>query len=249
MANVTDPNGVKWSVDRAWWVFDPAAGGGGGDGLGEFVLAILLMILLWPLSLIAHGLGLPWTIVIERDGRRVGKEKVRGWNKSGQRIQEIAQSAAAGTWPPVDDSDNRLFTEVTAPPRTELYLYNFSVSWDGQPIAQLELTDWTMRCTIKGKRGYARWLSKRLEIPDLKKRLKDGQQVTVFEFPRYGCHITWPEWNPRGAGLQVRQGDAPVWTLSFVNPDRAPTESEYKKIAGTCQQWREALGPTGLTPA
>jgi hypothetical protein len=244
MAEVTDPNGVKWSVDRAWWVFDPVPTGS-GDAFGQLVLGILLMILLWPVSLIAHGLGLPWTIVIERDGRRVGKEKVRGWNQSGQRIQEIAQSAAAGTWRPVDDSDSR-FTEVTPPPRTELYLYNFSVSWDGQPIAQLELTDRTMRCTVKGKRGYARWLSKRLEMPDLKKRLKDGQQVTVFEFPRYGCDIKWPEWNPRGAGFQVRQGDAAVWTLSFVNPDRAPTESEYKNLAGTCPQWREALGPTGL---
>jgi hypothetical protein len=244
MANVTDPNGLKWSVDRAWWVFDPTAGGGGGDGLGEFVLAILLMILLWPLSFVAHGLGLPWTIVIERGGRRVGKEKVRGWNRSGQRIQEIAQSVAAGTWRPVDDSD-KPFAEVTPPPRTELYLYDLSRL--GYPIAQLELTDRTMRCTVKGKRGYARWLSKRLEIPDLKKRLEDGQQVTVFDFPRYGCDITWPDWVPRGDCLpQVRQGDAAVWSLAFFYPGRAPSESEYKNLAGTCQKWREALDPTSL---
>ena len=242
MANVIDPHGVKWSVDRAWWIFDPSPTG--ATDLWGIVLAILLMVLLWPVSFIAHGLGLPWTIVIERDGQRVGKEKVRGWNESGHRIQEIAQSAAAGTWCPVDVDDNRSFTEVSPPPRTELYLHNFSVSWDGQPIAQLELTDSTIRCTIKGKKGYARWLSQRLEMPDLKKRLADGEQVTVFEFQRRSCDLTWPEWNPRGTGLQVRQGDAPVWTLSFANPDRVPAESEYKKLAAMCRQWREALGPT-----
>jgi hypothetical protein len=246
MAEVTDPNGVKWSVDRAWWVFDLFSGGSasGADQLGEIVLGILLTVLLWPLFFIAHGLGLPWTIVIEREGRRVGKEKVRGWNRSGQRIQEIAQSAAAGTWRPVDDSD-KAYAEVTPPPRTELYLYDPSRL--DYPIAQLELTDRTMRCTVKGKRGYARWLSMRLDIPDLKKRLEDGQQVTVFEFPRYSYDITWPEWVPHGDCLpQVRQGEAPVWSLAFFYPGRHPSESEYKNLAGTCQQWREALGPTGL---
>ncbi|MDT5224954.1 MAG: hypothetical protein QOG19_2361, partial [Mycobacterium sp.] len=31
---------------------------------------------------------------------------------------------------------------------------------------------------------------------------------------------------------------------AFINPMRVPAESEYQNLAGTCQQWREALGPT-----
>jgi hypothetical protein len=34
--------------------------------------------------------------VIERDGKKVGQELVRGWGKSGQRIDELAQAAEAG---------------------------------------------------------------------------------------------------------------------------------------------------------
>jgi hypothetical protein len=52
-----------------------------------------------------------WVIVIERDGKAVGKEEVRGWGRSGRRIQEIAELAAAGTWQPAparpDEWDNR----------------------------------------------------------------------------------------------------------------------------------------------
>ena len=80
---------------------------------------------------------------------------------------------------------------------------------------------------------------------NLKERLKDGQQVTVFEFPRHSYDINWPEWVPRGGWLQVRQGYA-VWNLAFFYPGRRPSESEYKNLAGTCQQWCEALGPTSL---
>jgi hypothetical protein len=246
MAEVTDPNDVKWSVDRRWWIFDPLPGGGntGIEGLVlGFVLAILLMVLLWPVSLVVHWLGVPWAIVIERDGKRVGKERVRGWNESGRRVQEIAESVAAGAWRPVDGQVDWL-TGATPPPRTGLYLYGGAGY--ASPIAQLELTDRTMRCTVKGKSGYARWLSKRLEIPDLKKHLNDGQQVTVFELPRYGCEIRWPEWVPPGACLQVRRGDGSVWSLAFIEPGRRPAESEYQKLAGTCQQWRAALGPGGV---
>jgi hypothetical protein len=241
MAEVSDPNGVQWSVHRTlfrWWEGDDV--GGGTPEAAVFYLVVGVVI--WPFWIIAKWLGVPWEIVIERAGRQAGAERVRGWNKSERRIQEIAESVAAGTWRPVDDYVNR-FTGVSPPPRTELYLYDSR----GPAIAQLELTDRTVRCTVKGKRGYARWLSERLEIPDLKKRLKDGQQVTVFEFPRYSCDITWPEWTPRGACVQVRQGDAPVWFLAFSLPGRVPVGSENKNyLAGTCQQWREALSPTGL---
>jgi hypothetical protein len=36
-------------------------------------------------------------ILIERNGREIGDERVRGWRESQRRIQEIAESAAAGT--------------------------------------------------------------------------------------------------------------------------------------------------------
>jgi hypothetical protein len=92
VAAVTDPNGVEWSACRRWWVVDAPSSGG-----EDLVLVILVVVFLFPLCFIAHGLGLPWTILIYRDQEVVGKEKVRGWGTSGRRIQEIADSAAAGT--------------------------------------------------------------------------------------------------------------------------------------------------------
>jgi hypothetical protein len=99
MATVTDPHGVQWRVRRRWgssfwndpnaWLFDAVA-----------------TVATWPFWFMAHWLGLAWVVVIERDNTddpervvfyTVGEEKVRGWAKSGWRIQEIAESAAAGT--------------------------------------------------------------------------------------------------------------------------------------------------------
>ena len=104
MVKATDPNGVEWSVDRAWY-FDMSGNwtdGGGGDILGillfYFVVLPLFLIAFWPFWFLAHWLGLAWVIDIERDGKQVGEEKLRGgWGKSQRRIQEIAESAAAGT--------------------------------------------------------------------------------------------------------------------------------------------------------
>jgi hypothetical protein len=193
-----------------------------------------------PFWFISHWLGVPWVIVIERDGKQVGHEEVRGWNRSGQRIEEIAHSAAAGTWGPAHSSGIG-FAVLDPPPRTELYLYD---AFGGSLIAQLELTDRTMRCSVKGKRGYARWLSVRLGIPDLKERLEAGQQVTVFEFPYDDCDVWLPEWEGR-AYFQVSQGDAPFWILFFSKPGYLWESDYYLKIAGTCQQWREALDRIG----
>jgi hypothetical protein len=91
MAKVTDPDGVQWSVSREWFFGLPSWLDGSSD-LGYLLLAI------WPFWLIAHWLGLPWVIEINRAGTPMGTEEVRGWVKSERRIQEIAQSAAAGTW-------------------------------------------------------------------------------------------------------------------------------------------------------
>jgi hypothetical protein len=51
----------------------------------------------WPFWFMAHWLGLRWRIVIERDGEEDDEEWVRGWRKSRRRIQEIIESALAGT--------------------------------------------------------------------------------------------------------------------------------------------------------
>jgi hypothetical protein len=202
-----------------------------------FVLLPLLLVTFWPFWFFAHWLGLARVTEIERDGKKVGQEKVRGWGKSQRRIEEIARSVADGTWRrPVDDEHR--FTEATPPPRTELYLFDPSMIY-GPRIAQLELTDRTVRCTVEGTRGDARWTSRRLEIPDLKKRLKHGHQVTVFELPCYSCDTMWPEWVPPSACFHVK-GTA-QFGFAFVRPARKPTESEYMNLASTCQQWREAL--------
>jgi hypothetical protein len=121
MATVTDPRGVHWRVSRKWWEFEPRIpdAGTGQDKLAGFVTDVLVQLLLFPLAFIVHSLGLPWVVVIERDDAddpervvyykddagevermmfyQVGKEKVRGWFRSGRRIQEIAELAAAGT--------------------------------------------------------------------------------------------------------------------------------------------------------
>jgi hypothetical protein len=90
MTKVTDPDGVQWSVSREWFFGLPSWLDGSSD-LGLILFAV------WPF-LIAHWLGLPWVIVINRAGTAMGTEEVRGWVKSERRVQEIAQSAAAGTW-------------------------------------------------------------------------------------------------------------------------------------------------------
>jgi hypothetical protein len=112
MAKVTDPHGVEWSVHRArpkWesWGGSSTGGSSGsilGDLLGiilqpifELIFAFIVYVFKWPFWFIGGWLGVPSTIAIERDGTQVGAERVRGWGKSRRRIQEIAESAAAGT--------------------------------------------------------------------------------------------------------------------------------------------------------
>ncbi|BBY16392.1 hypothetical protein [Mycolicibacterium litorale] len=97
MAQVLDPNGAAWSVHRQWWpfpgVFDLTF------DLFSVVIA-LPFVVLWPFWLATKWLGGRWTIIVERDGHEVKRERVRGWRRSQGRIadvvMEIAQGARSG---------------------------------------------------------------------------------------------------------------------------------------------------------
>ncbi|ABM13381.1 hypothetical protein [Mycolicibacterium vanbaalenii] len=96
MEKVTDPDGVEWTVRRWWWKTLPYETG--FATLDAVILLIMLpFMLMWPFWLLAKWLGVPWTILVERDGEKVGRERVRGWRESRRRVSELAGMAAAGT--------------------------------------------------------------------------------------------------------------------------------------------------------
>ena len=69
-----------------------------GDDIFLSVLVFALLVVgIWPFWFVAHWLGLPWRIVVRRNGSEVDEEQVRGWLRSKRRILEITESAAAGT--------------------------------------------------------------------------------------------------------------------------------------------------------
>lgn len=91
---VRDTGGTVWDVSRRWWPFP-------GDALDLTfgwleVLVAALFVVLWPFWLVAKFCGVRWVITIERDGHQVGRELVRGWNRSKGRMNEIALEIAAG---------------------------------------------------------------------------------------------------------------------------------------------------------
>jgi hypothetical protein len=93
---VTDPEGVAWTVRRWWFTAVPWQSG------IEFLDAIIFLIVLpfmlaWPFWLATIWLGARWSIVIERDGTKVAEERVRGWRRSGERIQQIARAVEVGS--------------------------------------------------------------------------------------------------------------------------------------------------------
>ncbi|AQT82869.1 hypothetical protein B1R94_16740 [Mycolicibacterium litorale] len=96
MAEVTDPEGITWSVRRWWWKTIPwETGFATLDGL--IFLVVFPFMLMWPLWLLAKWLGVPWTLVITRDGTEFGRERVAGWRRSGERMADIAASIETGT--------------------------------------------------------------------------------------------------------------------------------------------------------
>lgn len=83
----------KWTVRRVWWPFGtwlldlP-------DWGGLFVIGMVLtapLVVIWPFWLLAHLLGVPWTLIVRRQGDEVRREKVVGWSASGERMNAILE--------------------------------------------------------------------------------------------------------------------------------------------------------------
>lgn len=88
---VRDRDDVKWTVRRVWWPFGtwlldlPEWG-------GLFVLGIVLtalLVVIWPFWLATRFLGVPWRLIIRREGKEVRRETVKGWQASRSRIAEL----------------------------------------------------------------------------------------------------------------------------------------------------------------
>ncbi|MGV0603630.1 hypothetical protein [Mycolicibacterium sp. XJ1904] len=94
MAVVRDTFGTEWQISRRWWPFP-------GDALDLTfgwleILVGALFVVLWPFWLLGKFCGVRWVITVERDGHQVGRELVRGWNRSEGRMSEIALEITAG---------------------------------------------------------------------------------------------------------------------------------------------------------
>jgi hypothetical protein len=149
--------------------------------------------------------------------------------------------------------------KTTPPPRTDLFLLRrrsrlgvlasfnpfFISDLIERPLARLELTDRTIRCTLpKQKLKHAGWLAKRLQIPDLKERVLAGEQVTVFEFPRDGYQINWPKLSA-GTLFEISEPSSAPWIVSFGMPRDYEDFSifalyDFLNMAER-RQWQEAL--------
>jgi hypothetical protein len=116
VAVLTDHNGTVWSIKRRWWSFPDFLNllGWVGDLIG------VLFMILWPFWLLSKFCGVRWVITINRDGERVGKERVRGWKNSKLRMEAIAQEVAAGDYSG-PDSEPQSGPESELPPGTIVY--------------------------------------------------------------------------------------------------------------------------------
>lgn len=96
---MTDPVGVQWSVHRRVWPFPKIE-----DLLENFaffgwvigLVAVLPFLVAWPFWLATKLLGARWVIVVERNGRPVQRELVRGWQRSGGRMAELLLELGQG---------------------------------------------------------------------------------------------------------------------------------------------------------
>jgi hypothetical protein len=103
VADVEDPEGVRWTVRRKTWWY-PSHVFGYNDVLDVVLFVLLAPFWLgWPLWFLAKLLGVPWVIVVQRGDERVGTERVRGWRAAERRVKEIKKSiGASGAYPPPD---------------------------------------------------------------------------------------------------------------------------------------------------
>ena len=93
---VTDPTGQQMTV-RRWW-FTPVPWETGFQTLDALIFLIVLPFMaVWPFWLALKWLGVAWEVRVERDGTVVSREKVRGWQRSGERIGQIAAAIQSGT--------------------------------------------------------------------------------------------------------------------------------------------------------
>lgn len=93
---MTDPNGAQWNIHRRWWPFPDLT-----DvlDLDFFILSLIValpFVFLWPFWFAAKFLGVRWRVVIERTHHEQGFELVRGYRRSGARINQLALEIAQG---------------------------------------------------------------------------------------------------------------------------------------------------------
>ncbi|WP_242638706.1 hypothetical protein [Mycolicibacterium sp. S2-37] len=98
MPQFKDAQGVRWSVRRRWMplldYLNMASWGLNWFGVVMFVIALPFLIV-WPFWFLAKFCGVPWKIVVTRDGEDVTVEKVKGWQASRRRVEEIARGIRA----------------------------------------------------------------------------------------------------------------------------------------------------------
>lgn len=98
-----DPTGRSWLIRRVWWPFRIGMDWNGmrgvsDDPVGYFFYALMLinlvlvvpLALVWPFWVLARLLGAPWTVVVECDGKVMGRERIAGWDASTGRMRQIA---------------------------------------------------------------------------------------------------------------------------------------------------------------
>jgi hypothetical protein len=114
MADVTDANGVKWSVYRRWGFryWNPLDDS--DDVSGDLLIILVQWVVMAPIWFVAKWFGVAWVVVIERNGTVVREVNVRGWRRSERRIQEFARSAFEGTL------DAQIAAELPASPPSDM---------------------------------------------------------------------------------------------------------------------------------
>lgn len=125
-----------------------------------------------------------------------------------------------------------------------------------RPLARLELTDRTVRCTLVTRNKLKRtgWLADRLGISDLAERVSAGNEVPVFEFARGTYQITWPTLG-MGTVFEITDASSDPWVVTFGKPQDFSHVSLFTLpiIITTFmkspqrQQWRNVLTASSRT--